>query len=266
MSNECDVVLDIETERSFDEIRGRNNLADLGVTVVGTYDYKTDSYYAFERHEFGELADLLKSARRIIGFNTKDFDFPVLAPHLSVNIFSLHSLDLMEGVIKAAGFRISLGSLAKATLGAEKSGNGLDAILWWRAGDKERVKSYCLQDVRLTKELFEHGAKNGNVFFESKYGGAKTALPVRWNELTEGDVLSMLKAALSERRRITLTYGELKKEAESLVDVIRIDQRYFEAYCHGRKGKRTFQLEQVRKAVFTDQFYQLEEDVQRSLI
>ena len=266
---EHDIVFDIETEKSFDEVGGRDHLTDLGVTVVGVYSYSDNSYYAYEANEFQKLTEVLKGARRLIGFNIRDFDIPVLAPHVGVNLFSLQMLDLMDDVARGAGFRISLDSLAKATLGAEKSGHGLDAITWWRAGEKEKVKSYCLQDVRLTKDLYEYGSQRGEVYFISKYGGGKVTVPVRWREISQHDVPHLVKRAYDERKTIVvklLMSSASKENPETRVDVTHIDRKSFEGYSHERKATRTFPFDAVASITLTDHMYLLEQDVQQTLI
>ncbi len=53
----------------------------------------------------------------------------------------------MLAVQKVLGRRIKLDTLAEATLGKKKSGNGLEAVAWWRNGEVEKVMKYCLDDV-----------------------------------------------------------------------------------------------------------------------
>ena len=48
-----------------------------------------------------------------------------------------------------------MGVLAEANLGVGKTGKGLEAIDLYRNGEIEKLKNYCLQDVKLTKEIFE---------------------------------------------------------------------------------------------------------------
>ena len=62
----------------------------------------------------------------------------------------------MVAVQKVLGRRIKLDTLAEATLGKKKSGNGLEAVTWWRNGEVEKVMKYCLDDVRVTRELYEY--------------------------------------------------------------------------------------------------------------
>jgi len=175
-----ELVLDVETKKSFQEVGGKGNMHLLGVSVVGVYSYQADKFFAFEEHQFPELENMLASAGRVIGFNSKHFDFPVLQPHLRVDLRQVGHLDLMEDVERGAGFRISLDNLAQASLGVGKSGNGLQAITWWREGNIEAIKKYCLDDVRITRDLYEYGKKHGSVAFNSRDTRAKVTVLVSW--------------------------------------------------------------------------------------
>ena len=199
--NKGDVVFDVETKRSFDEVGGKNFMEKLGISVVGAYVYGEDpstalgtgKYYAFEEHELPEFEKLLAGAGRIIGFNIHHFDIPVLKPYLSMKTKNLPTLDLMEDVEKGAGFRISLDNLAEQTLGARKSGDGLQAIRWYKEGKIDEIKKYCLKDVELTKNLYEYGIKNGNVFFYSRNASGRIAIPVSWKLEVRGGKLENIE-------------------------------------------------------------------------
>lgn len=176
-----ELVLDLETKKSFQEVGGVRNMELLGVSVVGVYNYATDVFKAFTEDEFAELEKLLRNASRVIGFNSKHFDFPVLQPHVSVNLKTVQHLDLMQGVEAHLGFRVSLDNLAKMTLGISKSGHGMDAIEWWRAGNIDAIKKYCLDDVRITRDLYEYGKTHGSVLFEPRNTpGGSESIPVVW--------------------------------------------------------------------------------------
>lgn len=176
------IVFDLETQRIFEEVAGRNP-AELGVSVLGAYFYEGDSYEIFEEGRLGEFEAKLAHCSRVIGFNIRRFDFPVLKPYLKhVNPANLPILDLMEELEKTLGHRVSLQSVANATLGQSKSGSGLDAIRYFRAGEMEKLKSYCLDDVRLTREVYEYGKEHGEVSFLSKDGKNKILVKVNWKD------------------------------------------------------------------------------------
>jgi len=173
------IVLDLETQKSFDEVGGRK-MHLLRVSVVGVYSYLNDKYITFEEKEIPELEKGLKSAGLIIGFNIKGFDLPVLEPYLSISIHNLPVLDIMEEIVRVTGHRVSLNSVAQATLGKEKSASGLDAIRFYREGEMEKLKRYCLNDVQITKEIYEYGLRYAKLSFTSKYGKGKRSIPISW--------------------------------------------------------------------------------------
>jgi len=74
-------------------------------------------------------------------------------------------------VIKdSTGRRYKLDDLAKATLQMQKSADGLQAMQWYEAGEIEKIKQYCEQDVRVTKELYEFGRKNKMIYYPTLTG------------------------------------------------------------------------------------------------
>ena len=122
------IVLDLETQKSFDEVGGRGKNHLLKISVVGIYDYSTDRYQVFREHEIPKLSSILQTADQIIGYNIKDFDFEVLRPYLNFDIYQTPYLDLLSEIEKVLTHRIKLEDVAQATLGAGKSGTGLEAI------------------------------------------------------------------------------------------------------------------------------------------
>lgn len=149
------IVFDIETKNSFADVGGRDNLRDLEVSVVCMYSYDRDEYFCFEDAELDKLGEVLKRAKFLIGFSSKTFDVPVLEKHFNFALGAIPHFDILEEVEKGFGRKISLGNLAKANLGVEKTAHGLEAIDMYRRGELERLKEYCKQDVKLTKELFD---------------------------------------------------------------------------------------------------------------
>lgn len=180
-----EIVIDIETQKSFEEVGGQNHVAKLGISVLGAYFYKTDSYRAYEEHELARLEEELVRCDRIIGFNIKHFDLPVLSAYIPMERLKLiPQLDLFEEITKQLGHRISLQALSSATLGAKKDGNGLQALQWYKEGKIDLIKKYCLNDVRLTKELYEYGKKNQKVYYTSYFKNDKLAVPATWKDVT----------------------------------------------------------------------------------
>lgn len=169
------VVIDIETKKTFREAPEHK---DLGISVVGLYDYSTGQLKAFVENEFGELFSILENASVLIGFNLDSFDLPVLQAYYPGDVKQFKTFDILSDVRKILGRRISLDDLAKATLGQGKSGNGLQAIAYYRKGMWDNLKQYCLDDVRLTKELFDYGLQEHKLYYDSPNG--KRFMTVAW--------------------------------------------------------------------------------------
>ena len=149
------IVFDVETKNTFADVGGQENIEKLEVSVVGAYSYATDEYRCFDEAELDGLGELLQRAHLLIGFSSKRFDIPVLQKHFRFNLSSIPHFDILEEVEKALGRRIGLGILAEANLGVGKTAHGLDAIDFYRNGEIEKLKDYCLQDVKITKEIFD---------------------------------------------------------------------------------------------------------------
>lgn len=262
-----DIIFDIETAKTIGEVGG--DLSKIGVTVVGIYEYINDTFTAYEEGEFNKLEEVLRGAERIIGFNSKHFDVPALAPQLSFNLHEIPHLDLMEDVELNAGFRIGLDDLASVTLGTSKSGTGLDAIRWWKEGEKQKVKDYCLQDVKVTRDLFEYGKHYGKIYFQDKKTKQRRELPVSWSEKLM-DMESAIKYAFEKRLAIDITYrvknGFRETTEKSRVDVEEIRQDGFAGFCHGTRVRKVFPFADIVKVDVTDVSYQIEKDVQQTLI
>lgn len=171
------MVLDVETRYSADDVGGWNNADKMGVSIAVLFDGKT--YQPFTQDELSTMFDTMKQADIIIGFNTLNFDYKVLQPFCSYDLWSLPSLDLLHEIKKRLNYRVSLDNLASSTFNINKSANGLLTLQWWKEGNMENIIKYCQKDVELTKQLFEFGRENQYVLFTNK-AGQKVRVPVSW--------------------------------------------------------------------------------------
>ena len=114
-----------------------------------------------------------------MGFNILEFDYEVLRAYVNAPYENLPTLDLMDHLARRIGFRVSLDSVAMATLRVGKSGDGLQAIRWYRQGLMEQVLAYCQQDVEITKKLHEYGKQFKVVYYWDKQYQRQMA-PVSW--------------------------------------------------------------------------------------
>ncbi|HLD18273.1 MAG TPA: ribonuclease H-like domain-containing protein [Patescibacteria group bacterium] len=174
MSNE--VVLDIETQNTFEDVGGYHH-SKLRISVVGVYFYETDEYKAYEERELPELWARLERSGRLIGYNTRSFDFPVMNNYYAGDFLKFPNLDILAEIEKTLGFRLKLDHVAQATIGTGKTGHGLQAVEWWKKGEIEKIKTYCLDDVRVTKGVYEYGLKYKALAYEDRLG-ARKGIPV----------------------------------------------------------------------------------------
>ncbi len=159
------IVFDIETRNLFQDV-GSNDPRDLDISIVCVYDYETDTYSSYLQEELGKLWPILENADMIITFNGDHFDIPLLDKYYPGDLTKIKSLDLLKEVKNSLGFRLKLDSIASATLGYGKSGHGLEAITWWKNGEIEKLKKYCIDDVKVTKEIYDFALKNGHLKYK----------------------------------------------------------------------------------------------------
>jgi DEAD/DEAH box helicase domain-containing protein len=156
------VVFDIESvSASGSNVRGKIDLDDQQITLVALYDSETDRYFTYLREELPLLWPILEKTDLLIGFNSDSFDIPLLNRYYPGNLATIPSLDLLTEVYNALGRRVRLDSIAQATLGRGKKGDGLKAVTWWHTGEIEKIRKYCLEDVKLTKELYDYAREHG---------------------------------------------------------------------------------------------------------
>jgi DNA polymerase elongation subunit (family B) len=178
------IVLDLETQKGFHEV-DRSKLHQLKVSVVGIYDSFDEQYLCFEEKDFLRLEERLKLADLIVGFNINGFDFKVLGPYLLTDVKKFKVLDLLDEIHKILGHRVSLQSLAEGTFKDSKSGTGWDAIQLFRDGRMEELKKYCLDDVRLTKKVYEYGLEHKKVYYFSNRDFRVHEINVDWSQSIE---------------------------------------------------------------------------------
>jgi DEAD/DEAH box helicase domain-containing protein len=159
------VVFDIETSNVFADV-GSNDASMLDISVVGLYEYASDRYTTYEQHELKLLWPILESADLLIGFNSEHFDLPLLNKYYSGDLSKIRHVDILKEIKQSYGRRMKLDQIAEGTLGVNKSGHGLQAIVWWKNGEKEKVKKYCLDDVKITKDVFDFAVKNKGLKFK----------------------------------------------------------------------------------------------------
>jgi DEAD/DEAH box helicase domain-containing protein len=171
------VILDVETKKTFDEVGGyfpdRLGISFVGVCVRQGTQGKGEMQSYFEK-DLPNLFPLLERADVVIGFNIDNFDMQTLVPYYTADITKIPTLDLMLRIKDSVGHRIGLDAVAKETLGHGKTGDGLDAIKYYQKQMWDELEKYCLQDVAVTRDVYDYGMAKGQVKFLNK-----------WNRLIE---------------------------------------------------------------------------------
>ena len=179
------VTFDIETKDFFTDT-GSNDPASLSLAVVCIHDSDTDAYASYFEEDLPKLWPVLERTDLLIGFNSDHFDIPILNKYYGGDLTRIRSVDLMKEIKKKLGRRIGLDAVASATLGKKKSGSGVFANVWWQKGEKQKVVDYCIDDVKLTKELYDFARAQGHIKYRD--GKMLRELPLdpsRWEEMRE---------------------------------------------------------------------------------
>lgn len=169
------ITFDIETKNTFFDV-GSRDARDLDLSVVCIHDSSNDSYSCYLEEELPELFEIIERADILIGFNSDHFDIPLLDKYYPGDLMQIKSVDIMKEIQISLGRRIGLDAIAEATLGVGKSGHGLQAITWWKNGEIQKIKDYCIQDVKVTKDIYDFARKEGYLCY--KKDGEKNKIPV----------------------------------------------------------------------------------------
>ena len=174
------VYFDVETQKSAEEVGGWHNIRDMRMSVGVTYSTARGGYRIYDEREINCLMEELRRADLVVGFNHLRFDYEVLSGY---NPFfdptQIPTLDLMVDLQKILQHRISLDAIATATLGVEKTSEGLQAIKWFKEGKLMEIAEYCCYDVKITRLVHEFGISNRQLFYKNKMGQTATVC-VAW--------------------------------------------------------------------------------------
>ena len=174
------ITLDIETTNA---APGRIDPGTMNLALVAIHDSETDTYDSFLEEDLPRLWAILERADAIIGYNSDHFDIPILNRYYPGDLTHIKSIDLLVDVRASLGRRIKLDAIAEATLGRKKTGSGLDAIEWWEQGDVERVRAYCIEDVKITKQIYDFALENGFIKYSDFGKTQKVSIDTRaWEE------------------------------------------------------------------------------------
>jgi DEAD/DEAH box helicase domain-containing protein len=178
-----EVIFDLETQSWFDQT-GTNDPRDLKVSLVSLYTRQLDQSLqeisgeikSFWESDLSLMWKYFLQADRIIGFNSVNFDVPVLRPYAPAGFSKLPHFDILDHVKVASGRRVSLNKIARDTLGTAKTDSGANAVMYWQKGDQAslaKLKSYCEADVRITRDIYDFGLKHKYLKFTDHWNNPR---------------------------------------------------------------------------------------------
>ena len=186
------VIFDLETQNIFSDV-GSSDPTALDISVATFYESDTDIYTTVTINELQSIWPIIERADALVGYNSNHFDIPLLNKYYPGDLTQIKSIDLLEYIKDSLGRRLRLDDVAKATIGAKKSADGLAAVRWWREGEISKIKKYCEQDVKVTKKVFDYAMENGHILFKNGYRKQEVPLDTSsWNEKQEASMTHSL--------------------------------------------------------------------------
>lgn len=159
------VYLNVATRCTATEAGGWDKLEQLGVSIAVTI--AADGLQVFTEDKIQKLAGILAHAERIVGYNLRHLDLKVLEVYDGFSIGKACTVDLLDVVERAVGRRLSLQTLASATLGIGLQRDSLEMVKCWKAGRVLDVIEGCSDAVYAIKALDEYAREHGELFYFS---------------------------------------------------------------------------------------------------
>ena len=173
------VYFDLETQKSAEEVGGWNRIRDMRMSVGVTYSTARGDYRIYGEKQISDLLTDLQRADLVVGFNVLRFDYEVLHYYTVYDMRQIPTLDVLIDLQEKLQHRLSLDAVACATLGVEKTAEGMQAIQWFKAGRLVEIAEYCCYDVKLTKLVHEHNVRHRQLHYHNRFG-KKLTVPVKW--------------------------------------------------------------------------------------
>jgi len=170
---------DLETQKSAEEVGGWDKIREMRMSVGVTYSTARQEYRIYNEKQVDDLLRDLQRADLVVGFNNLRFDYEVLHYYTVLDLRQIPTLDVLVELQKQLQHRLSLDAVASATLGVEKTSEGMQAIRWFREGRLLDIAEYCCYDVKITRLVHEYGMAHRQLSYKDRFG-KKLTVPVTW--------------------------------------------------------------------------------------
>lgn len=147
----------------YEYCKGWDDFEGIGISVICAMELESDRTYTFVHPHVADFQNLVfftQQTGKICGFNSLSFDDNLCTAN---EIQVKTDFDLLAQVRLAAygseswqdcpkGFTYKLDAIARAN-GFAKTGSGSLAPQLWQQGKHQEVIDYCMNDVKITKQL-----------------------------------------------------------------------------------------------------------------
>ena len=179
------ITFDIETYSPSDS--SRIDTKEFRVSVIGAYiswlnDGKGE-YIAFFEDDVKDFLELVKCADLIVGYNQIWFDLPVLQKYSDFNLQKLPNYDILVKIEEKIGAKLKLNDVCKANFEDDIKTDSYSVYKHYHKNGKWlELVDYCMNDVRLTQQLFEKIATTKKL----KYNDLHILKEIQMNEIEYG--------------------------------------------------------------------------------
>lgn len=165
---DCEIIRCIPHRHEFNEdyeyCKGWDDFDGMGISVICAIELESDRSYTFVHPNITNFQQLINSTKlnhgSIAGFNSMSFDDNLCVTN---GIIVKTDFDLLREVRFAGygsvnwedcpkGYTYKLDAIARAN-GFAKTGSDSLAPQLWQQGKHQEVIDYCMNDVKITKEL-----------------------------------------------------------------------------------------------------------------
>lgn len=163
------IVLDLEIQDPITSPEQWQNTHQIKISCCVIYSFKEDRYTVYDYTMRDQLAlkTRILDAELVVGYNSNKFDLPVIfeLPNRQIPP-NINTFDILAEIWKALSLNpneftnnhrgYSLGNVAYGTLKQNKLNTGSNAPQLFRNGQWGKLITYCMDDVRLTRNLFTY--------------------------------------------------------------------------------------------------------------
>ena len=117
--------------------------------------------------------------------------------------------------------------------------------MYHRNNDWDKLIKYCLDDVKITKELYEYGLNHGYILYTN--AGKKEKININWNKGVK-KIEDKIKEAFKKGEQILIDYIDSSGNiTQRKIDIQNINNNKIKAFCHLRQAIRLFDLDRIKK-------------------